>query len=122
MLAPFYDADLVDFLCRTPPELLNGGGYSKGLVRQTVARRFPGLGFERQKKVTVLNFLREVFLKEGIHLWRTMGGALALAELGIVDAPALDSEMSALFSGDRPQNVYHLGNVLLTEAWLRPRL
>jgi hypothetical protein len=123
MLRPYWDADLVDFLCRTPPELLNGGGRSKGLVRQKMARRLPSLGFERQKKVSFFNFFREVSLNEGPRLWQATGGAQALAELGIVDAPALDSAMLSLFSGVQPEDHnYRVGNVLFTEAWLRPRL
>ncbi|MBA3474631.1 MAG: hypothetical protein H0T57_15660 [Rubrobacter sp.] len=122
VLMPYFDVDLVDFLYRTPPELLDQGGRSKGLVRQTVARRFPQLGFERQKKNTVPNFFRDMLREEGAPLWQTMGGASALAELDIVDAPALDSAMSELFSGAQPRRAYHIRDVLLTEAWLRPRL
>ena len=52
---PFMDADLVDFLYRVPPDLLDRGGRSKGLVRDELARRFPDLGFERHKKVTAIS-------------------------------------------------------------------
>ena len=51
ILMPYWDADLLEMLYRIPPHLLNKGGRSKGLVRQSVARRFPQLGFERQKKI-----------------------------------------------------------------------
>lgn len=119
---PFWDADLVEFLRRTPPELLNQGGFTKGLVRQTLGRRFPKLGFERQKKVTAYGFYREVEMGEGADLWRTIGGAQALAELGVVDARALNSHISALISGDQPRLTYRIREVLMLEAWLRPRL
>jgi len=122
LLMPYFDADLVDFLYRTPPEFLYGGGLEKGLVRQTLARRFPQLAFERQKKVTAHNFFQDTLLTEGPRLWRTTSGAQAMAELGLVDAPALDSAMAALFSGAQPQYTYRIRDVLLTEAWLRPRL
>ena len=49
--APYWDSELLSYLYRTPPELLNRGGWSKGLVRESVARRFPAFGFERQRKV-----------------------------------------------------------------------
>ena len=42
--APYWDSELLAYLYRTPPELLNRGGWSKGLVRESVARRFPSFG------------------------------------------------------------------------------
>jgi hypothetical protein len=60
VLQPFWDAALVEFLYRTPPAMLNQTGRSKGLVRDTVARRFPRLGFETQLKVTATRFGRSV--------------------------------------------------------------
>jgi asparagine synthase (glutamine-hydrolysing) len=123
LLMPYWDADLVAFLYRTPPELLNRGERTKALVRQTVARRFPGLNFERQKKVLALNYIRSMLLEEGGRLWQVMGGASALAELGIVDAPALGLTMSELLSGTRPPwETSRIRDILLMEAWLRPRL
>jgi hypothetical protein len=120
---PFFDADLIDFLCRTPPDLLYRGGRTKAMVRQTVARRFPGLNFERQKKVSAMDFFTSLLLEEGPRLWRALDGAHGLAELGIVDAPALDSAMSVLLSGTRPpQESHRVRDLLLVEAWLRPRL
>ena len=53
---PYWDVDLVEFLMRTPWDLLNGKGKSKGLVREALASRFPALGFERQKKVSALPY------------------------------------------------------------------
>ncbi len=47
---PYWDADLVELLCRVPPRYLNQGERSKGLVRSVISRRFPHLGFEKQKK------------------------------------------------------------------------
>jgi asparagine synthase (glutamine-hydrolysing) len=120
---PFFDADLIDFLCRTPPDLLYRGGRTKAMVRQTVARRFPGLNFERQRKVSAVGFFTSLLLEEGPRLWRALDGAQGLAELGIVDGPALDSAMSVLLSGTRPpQESHRVRDILLVEAWLRPRL
>src|SRR4030095_3566836 len=44
ILQPFWDADLVDLLFRMPPFVLNRGGRSKGLVRDSLARRFSAPG------------------------------------------------------------------------------
>ncbi len=50
ILHPFWDPDLVRFLYRVPPELLNRGLRTKALVREMLARRFSELGFADQKK------------------------------------------------------------------------
>ena len=74
MLQPFWDAQLVEFLYRTPPKLLNEGGRSKALVRHAVARRFPGLGFENQRKIAATGFVRSLIEAEGRRAWSELGG------------------------------------------------
>ncbi len=102
LLHPFWDADLTAFLARVPPRLLMRDGYSKGLVRQTLAQKFPQLGFGRHRKVTASGFYRSLLISEGVDAWKQMGGAQALAELGIVDPVALDRHMNGLFRQDTP--------------------
>jgi asparagine synthase (glutamine-hydrolysing) len=119
LLHPYWDADLVDLLARIPPALLNRGGRAKGMVRHTLARRFPGLGFERHKKVAATSFYQRILLEEGPRLWREMGGPRELARLEIVDAGMLESSVHALFTGAQPQQLYRLWDVLGLEAWLR---
>jgi len=129
LLHPFWDADLTAFLARVPPRLLMRGGYSKGLVRQSLAQKFPKLGFDRSRKVTASGFYRSGMIREGVDAWKKMGGAQALAELGVIDAAALDRHMQELFrrgnaglSGADPGKAWQIWYVLTTEAWLRPRL
>jgi asparagine synthase (glutamine-hydrolysing) len=119
LLHPYWDADLVDLLARIPPPVLNRGGRAKGMVRHTLARRFPGLGFERHKKVAATSFYHRILLEEGPRLWRAMGGVRELARLEIVDARMLESSVHALFAGKQPQELYRLWDVLGLEAWLR---
>jgi asparagine synthase (glutamine-hydrolysing) len=120
---PFLDPDLVEFLCRTPPELLNRGGQAKGLVRQTVSNRFPELGFDRQKKVVATGFSRPVITAEGAHAWRAMGGTPALVEAGIVDRNGVERCIQeALAEQARAIYAYRIWDTLSVEAWLRPRL
>jgi asparagine synthetase B (glutamine-hydrolysing) len=121
-LQPFWDAELVDFLFRTPPALLSRDGLVKGLVRRPVARRFPGLQLERQKKVLFYSCFTNMLQTEGPPLWKRMGGASALAELGIIDHPVLCSTMEAIGNGDRPRNLGLVLPVVNLEAWLRARL
>ena len=109
-------------LYRIPPHLLNKGGRSKGLVRQSVARRFPQLGFERQKKVIATNFFNSTMLQDGKKAWQVLGGTPALAELGIVDGERLGSTMEDILAGNQLRQAYRIWDVLNLESWLRPRL
>jgi asparagine synthetase B (glutamine-hydrolysing) len=119
-LCPFMDADLVDFLYRVPPALLDRGGHSKGLVRQELHRRFPELDFERHKKITAVSFSRNVVLAEGERAWQASGGAPALAELGVLDAKEFERERQTILSG-RKEETYQVWDVLNLEAWVRSR-
>lgn len=121
-LQPYWDADLVDFLYRMPPELLNQGGRSKGLVRGMLARRFPDRGFEKQKKVQATGFFRSMMLQEGAHAWEIMGGTPALAELGIVDPHLLDATVRAILADPQSSQSFVIWDLLSLEAWARPRL
>jgi len=121
MMHPYWDADLVDLLYRTPPELLSKNGRSKGLVRETVARRFPKLGFENQRKMQATNFYRQSMEAEGAAAWKTLGSASALADLRVVDPDLLTDTMADLFAGRRPQESYRIWNTLRLEAWVRSR-
>ena len=47
---PFWDPDLIEFLVRVRPRARSAGGLAKALVRRPLAGRFPGLGFESQRK------------------------------------------------------------------------
>jgi len=100
---------------------LNRHGRSKGLVREVLARRFPGLGLERQK-VSATDFFRGLLAKEGPHLWRASGGARELARLDIVDGNRLDSRVKDLSDGKNPTDLYRIWDVLRLEHWLRAQL
>ena len=118
---PYWDSDLVDLLYRTPPRLLSAGGRSKGLVRDTVARRFPKLGFESQRKVHATEFYWKTMQTEGPREWATLGKATALADLGVVDPSLLSDTMAELFAGRRRRESYRIWNTLHLEAWVRSR-
>jgi asparagine synthase (glutamine-hydrolysing) len=122
VLQPYWDEGLVDFLFRTPPQLLLQGGREKGIVRQTLARRFPRLGFDSHRKVTAITFYQSLLLQEGPRAWRKMGGAPALAGLGIIDGKRIDSVLAKSFSSRRIRTVHRIWEVLSLEAWARPRV
>ena len=120
---PYWDADLVDLLYRTPPRLLNQGGRSKGLVRDSLAKRFPALGFDRQRKVLATQYYRSVLLAEAPAIARTYGDCRTLDELGVVDGPRAQRMIGeALASGSGTTRQLHQAWDLLTlEAWARSR-
>jgi asparagine synthase (glutamine-hydrolysing) len=115
---PFLDPDLIEFLCRTPPRLLNEGGRSKGLVRQTMAKRFPGLGLDRQRKVWATWFFESMLLREGPALADLAGDFPALSDLGIVNGAALAAFIreALMQPGPRLQQIWQAINL---EIWLR---
>lgn len=119
---PFWDPDLVQLLYRMPPQLLQQGGRSKGLVRGMLSRRFPELGFEKQKKVVSLEFFRELMLEEGAQVWKQIGGTSALGDLGIVDAKKVDAEVTQVLAGRDAAQSYRIWDFVAAEKWTRPRL
>jgi asparagine synthetase B (glutamine-hydrolysing) len=118
---PFCDADLVELLYRLPPEVLIEDGRAKSLVRQTVAKRFPALGFERQRKVNATRFYHGILQREGPAAWEHVGRGRELVELGIVDAGRLEEALGRLFTGGTPQESFRVWTVVALAAWTRSR-
>jgi len=96
----------------------------KGLVRDVVARRFPALGFDRQKKVEIKELFLSIMVKEAPKLWREMGGAKALSALGLVDSDRLNAQF--LTTIDMSTGTYlkacKLFDTMNLESWSRKRL
>ncbi len=121
-LQPYFDADLVEMLYRTPIALLNRGGQAKGLVRETVSRRFPGLGFDRQKKIEISDFFWQLMRRDGDRLWKQMGGAKALASLDLVDPERVDAFVQMAINSRDHLQAFRAWMIMSMESWLRPRL
>lgn len=116
--SPFLDSKVVSFLLRTPPELLNQGGRSKGLIRETVAHRFPHLGFDRQRKLIGGTLFKDVIHPQAREILTEMGGALALERAGIIDHRRL---AAALGTGDTAGDAlpgWQVLYLLHVENWL----
>lgn len=120
MLQPYWDADLIDMLYRTPPFLLMQDGRSKGLVRGSLARRFPSLGFERQRKVEATSFYASLIYRDASRFWKQFGGARTLADLGIIDqqilSPIIERLLARRQEGEKAHRVW---SVLNLESWTR---
>jgi asparagine synthetase B (glutamine-hydrolysing) len=104
-LHPFWDPDVVEILGRIPPRLLSEGGRTKGLIRQTLARRFPELRLERQRKVQATPFFQSLLLREGLALADAVGDFPALSALGIVDGRATGAFVRARIKQPGPQSI-----------------
>jgi asparagine synthetase B (glutamine-hydrolysing) len=119
LLHPYWDNQLIQYLCKVPPRLLLRGGREKGLVRQSIATRFPELGFESQKKVQASSFFRSITHKEGPSAWQRLEGAKALQELGIVRSNMINDIMQQSFSSDSTFTSFRAWEVLNLESWVR---
>ncbi len=122
VLMPYWDPDLVDLLYRVPPDLLNRGDRAKALIRETLANRFSGLGLDRQKKVIASRYFTAVMLGQGSRIWDRIGGAQALAELGLVDPGRVEEFARHAFNSNDVRAANRIWNILNFESWVRPRL
>jgi asparagine synthase (glutamine-hydrolysing) len=121
-LHPYLEPDLISFLYRVPPGLLMQGGREKGLVRRSIAQRFPDLGFERQKKVMGTNFHYAALRREGPEAWRRVGACDALVELGIVRRDRYGPLVQENLASPELRAVQRAWDLIKLESWLRPRL
>src|SRR6516164_10513747 len=119
-LHPLRDPDLIEMLCRIPPRALNEGGRTKGLVRGTLARRFPGLGLEWQRKVSAKSFFESLLLQEGPGLADAAGDFPALSALGVVDGRAARAVVREELNHPSPR-IQRIWEPIKLEMWVRSR-
>jgi asparagine synthase (glutamine-hydrolysing) len=116
---PIWDPDLVDLLFRTPPFLLIRNGRSKGLVRESLARRFPNLGFEYKRKTGGTDFYASCIHREAKDVWKQLSGSRALGDLGVVDGQSIGPAVERLLAKCEIGNVHLAWSVLNLESWAR---
>jgi len=122
MRHPFWDVDLVEFLCRVPPRFLDAGGRSKAPLRRMVAGRFPTLGVERQKKAHAFVFFDSMMRAEAPSIWAGNGGLRALGQLGVLDATAARAHCDTLLHGPFVVDPGRVFEVLTLETWARHKM
>jgi asparagine synthetase B (glutamine-hydrolysing) len=118
---PYWDADVVAHVYRIRPDLLNARNRTKALVRQALERRFPTLGFERQRKVLALDFFTGLVRSQGPGVAAGVADFKGLASLDIVVPAATRTYLDQAWRGD----AWHVGsawNILNTEVWIRSQL
>ena len=84
-----------------------------------VARRLPGLGFERQKKIAATSFSTANLLDKLPVVWGELGGLRELSALGVVSKSGIDVEASRVFRQRDAGGVHRLWYLLILEAWVR---
>jgi asparagine synthetase B (glutamine-hydrolysing) len=120
LLSPYHDRRLVSFFNRIPPRVLMHGGRYKGLLRPIAARRLPGLGLERQRKV----YSAEHQTRKLDELRTSVAAAWPrydfeiLDALGVADAPrakaALRTDDDAGF-----ERLARMVVLMMGEVWVR---
>jgi asparagine synthetase B (glutamine-hydrolysing) len=120
LVHPYWDPDLVELLIQTPPRALNEGGRSKGLVRQSLHRRFPGLGLGQQQKVLALTFFHGQLRREATSLVKKAGEFPGLSELGLVDGKDLAAKLRNSLTTSNLKDK-HVWLPISLEMWVRAR-
>jgi asparagine synthetase B (glutamine-hydrolysing) len=113
---PFCDPDVVDLCYRSLPTYMSEGGRTKGLVRRTIARRFPGLGLEEQRKVLAKSYYHSVLRREWAPLVDLAGDFPALSALGVVDGRAAGAVVRGEGQASGMSRLFHL---IGAEMWTR---
>ncbi|MGE0705480.1 MAG: asparagine synthetase B [Vicinamibacterales bacterium] len=116
---PYWDAEVADLLYRTPPLLLFSGGLSKSVVRKTMAKRFPALGLDRQKKRAGTAFFSLVLEREVADLWRQRPELSAMADLGIVEPGAATEMANTTIASNPGIGLVRIWDLINTESWIR---
>ena len=119
---PYFDPDLINLLMRVSPEALQQGGMEKGIVRKSVAKRFPNLKFEKQKKVSAMGYWQSLLKTEGRDLYYSTGGPKTLIEMGVVDGKKIGPVIEQSFAGSNPFAHGYVWDLLCLETWARSRL
>jgi asparagine synthase (glutamine-hydrolysing) len=118
-LHPYRARSLATFLLRTPPELLNRGGRSKSMVRQTLHERFPQLGFLQQRKPTGDGFAKELFPRELPYLWQCLGAPRQMAEAGLIQPDQYATMLSRYQASSKMARQYEVWHGASIEQWMR---
>jgi asparagine synthase (glutamine-hydrolysing) len=119
--APYFDADLVEFLLRAPVDVQLYGDRFKGLGYASYHRRAPEGSTHRPRRAWFEPDFEELRATEMPVALDRMGGVSRLSELGIIDRKVVEL---ALREGCDPATIgyYEAWQVLACEAWIRGRL
>jgi asparagine synthetase B (glutamine-hydrolysing) len=118
---PYWDADLIGHLYRVRPERLSRNGRTKALVRRTVDRRFPALGFQKRQKVVATDVFANILRTQGPTLSATLDDFSALASLGVLRPAEAKRFVDASWGGS-PRTLASVWTLINMEHWARGQL
>lgn len=121
LLSPLLDTDLVELLIRVPREILHRGGMTKALLRDPAVRRFPDLGFDRQRKLGATPFARSFLKEQAYGTLTAMGGLRRLEELEIVAAKRFEHWAVEDLAKEKSLDNIRIWYSLSLESWVRAR-
>jgi asparagine synthetase B (glutamine-hydrolysing) len=116
---PFWDPDLIESLVRTSPRILSANGATKGLLRTRLARRFPTLGFDRQRRAFAMPAFDASMHAEAEAAYRQLGGFDALDALGLLNAATAHVFVTGTLTQPHRRGWARLYNLLNLETWVR---
>lgn len=122
LVHPLWDADVADMMYRMPQPLLAGDGRAKYPLRRMLARRFPGLGLDSQKKLAATPFFRSVLAAELPGVWSSMRGTPALVELRVVDGRQAAEMVEQAFQRADRRSLGKVWELMNLEAWAASRI
>lgn len=119
---PFWDPDLIELLVRVRPQARSAGGLAKALVRRPLARRFPGLGFEAQRKSNLGEAFLSMLSAEAGFARQVVGKLKGLVGLGVIDGEQVQVLLDDALAGrSHRTQVSWAWEILNLETWLRSR-
>lgn len=116
---PFWDADLIDLMMTIRPEVRIRDGVTKSLLRGSLTRRFPGLGFQRRLKSYTGSVILSALSKDTAEARRAMGDTWALGELGVVDPVRIPALLDRALAGGNDGRWERAWDLINLEMWTR---
>jgi hypothetical protein len=116
-LQPFWDSEMVNLLYRVPPQVLNQGEFSKGLLRKFLQQRLRLDHVLSQKKMILSDLYNTQMADEAPAAWGELGSINALEQLGVARNDLWNRAYHEILTGKR--GLYNIWNVFSLETWAR---
>lgn len=119
VVQPFWDTDLVEVMLKIHPRVRIRDGYTKSLMRGALIRKLPGLGFERRLKSYTGNVILGAITADMAKMYRKLGGAQMLSDLGVIDPDRASSFVEQAIVGNVHRDWLLVWELINLETWVR---
>jgi hypothetical protein len=116
ILTPYFDPDLIAFVCRMPLAEVNAGGRLRGLQRRRLAAHAPALGYDTRTTVRATSLFRSTLEADRASAVAEVGGLPTLSALGVVDRRKAEAVLAGKAEADSWMRFWDLLNL---ETWAR---